>query len=158
MKYTTHSNAFNYKVIAYSIGDVKTPPIPIGQFGYFFGAFGVMVLLGAIGICFFGNKILHYIVIPLFITWLLSKIEPEDKVPVQWAKDYFSHFFIEPKMIAGFSPIKENTCGRFGIIDRARVSREQDPVNRLEMRAQRKEIVRQAKQDKKERKKSQKGN
>ena len=158
MKYTTHSNAFNYKVIAYSVGDVKTPiPIPVGLFGYFFGAFAFMFVLGALGICLFGNRILHYILTPLFITWLLSKIEPEDKVPVQWAKDYFSHFFLEPKMIAGFRPMQEIKCGRFGIVDRAAISREKDPVNGRETRAEKKEKRRRAKQDKKDKKKAKKG-
>lgn len=113
-KYNTYTNAFKYKTIIYSAGDTKLPfPIPIEKMGYFGIGLLVMVVLGFFFTIY--NGLVHYIVMPAAIMLFLSSIEPEDKKPTVWMKD-FCKSLVSPREMWGFEKAEKEDDGYFAPI------------------------------------------
>ncbi len=120
-KYKTYAHAFNWKTILYGIGDIPLPfPLPVGFMAYFGTAEIIMFLLHLCGLTLY-NGIVHYIIVPVLLTKVISDINPEDKDPLRWTADTIMHYLKDPKEQWNFEKPEKRSAGNFTSVSFRRV-------------------------------------
>ena len=115
VKYKTYSNAFKWKMVLYSINDMKLPfALVIEQIVYFGVGLAVVSLFYLIfRIMLLGNPLVHFLFLPGIFTASMMKLNPEDKKPLYWLFDNFKHIIKDPKEQWNFEKPKRRKEGCF---------------------------------------------
>lgn len=102
-KIRSYTNIWNVEKVLYSINDLKLPfPVTYTQMAWMVASVIFVIMFGNIPpFCFIENVFIKYLVVPVGVTWFMSKKTFDGKKPYAFLKSVFSYFTRAKRTYAG---------------------------------------------------------
>lgn len=116
-KVKSYSSVWGFERVLHKIGDVKSPiPLTFAQIGWLVGTFLVdMLILAKIPpLCYVDNVIIRYVLLPVGVTWFMSKKAFDGKRPYSYLRSVLFYLmrphvtYAGRKVVYGKEKIEEN--------------------------------------------------
>lgn len=116
-KVKSYSGVWKFERIMHTIGNWRLPiAATMAQIGWFVGTliFDIAVLKRIPPLCYTENVLVEYLVIPVFVTWFMSKKTFEGKRPYSYLRSVILYFmrprltYAGKKVVYGKEKVEEN--------------------------------------------------
>ena len=113
----SYSGVWGFERVMHMVGNVRLPiPLTFAQIGWLTGTclVDVLILVNIPPLCFVDNVILKYLLLPIGLTWFMSKKSFDGKRPYSYLKSVLLYFmrphvtYAGKKVTYGKEKIEEN--------------------------------------------------